>query len=299
MNYLVESVLITLLFIVLLPGVFLHIKKKLKLNIIVIYAFLFFVILFLINILFYMSKEGLNQKNPLDGFRVPLDELNNLLDGGPADREVIRETNKLESNSYNSLVKWLDTNESGYILAINPTKETATFLKSEDVNWELDDSSYLDPSQYKNTTDISVNSLFYYYNAALYIEPIRNETLNIKTGQYKETRKPYVGEQIGIKKNTKIYINSTLNKDKVKNVIQPTYKKGMYKTRVNIPDYNIETNTSPLVTKVYYENKKVKVKVKFNISTENKPDYTVEAILDYKDIVDNVWLLTKTRLESA
>lgn len=68
---------------------------------------------------------------------------------------------------------------------------------------------------------------------------------------------------------------------------------------VNIPDYNIDTNTSPLVTKVYDKNKKVKVEFKIsteNNPTENNPDYIVKATLDYKDIVDNVWLLTKTSL---
>lgn len=283
MNYLIESVLITLLFIVLLPGVFLNIKKRLKLNIIAIHALLFFVILFLINILFYVGKEGLEskkkrQKNPLDQFRVFSPKVESL---------VIRQIHKLDDYSDNSLVKWLDTNEYGVILAIH--KRTATFLKNEDVDWTLDDSYNAD-NYVGKTKKISLSGLFDEVKTRQYIEAIRLKTLN-KKGHYKETRKPYVGEKIGIKKNTKLTIISPESADmaNVKNFIEKY--NNTYKTKVNIPDYTIENVTSPVVTKV--DNTKRKVDVEFTISIDNV-NYAIEATLNQADIVDNFWLFAKT-----
>jgi hypothetical protein len=227
------------------------------------------------------SKNEKKQENPLDQFRVSSPELESA---------VIREIHKLENYSDNSLVKWLDTNESGFILATNPENKTATFLKNEDVDWSIDESFNAD-NYVGKTTEIPFSGLFNEVKTSQYIEAIRSKTLN-KKGHYKETRRPYVGEKIGIKKNTKLTIISPESADmaNVENFIEK-YNNNTYKTKVNIPDYTIENVTSPVVTKV--DNTKRKVDVEFSISI-NDIKYDIKATLKDKYIVDKSWLFVKT-----
>jgi len=294
---LIETFFITILFVLLIPNFFKIIKNKKSRNIVIIHAFIFFAILFIIKNILYSNNENFNNQNkndPNDPKTILYQNVEKLkplsvkilkerLEDRKGQGRIVDIITKKWDNSITGLNKLFAENKRAFLEGITSNNEFV-IIYFDDITGEK--------GQVYPKNIISAKYIYDDNTMGMIRKYLNIVSVDQQTGKYKSNRKTYVDEIIGVKKGTpmNITIDNKITKDYlIKNGF--TYNKNnKYKfiNNLNLCD-GCNDYTGPLVKTTKLNNKDNTCNIQFEIGDEENKKI-VNAIINQDDIIDSEWL---------